>query len=108
MICDHRSKIERSIYDGILKLLDPRLIPLTFTGDSKFLTINCSAVSCFIIRFHTHNSIAAGVVLPPITKRPAGKPPTKRIKVFGEFKRPLKCSRCSVAGHNRKTCKAII
>ncbi|BBH05398.1 hypothetical protein Prudu_016768, partial [Prunus dulcis] len=50
----------------------------------------------------------AGVVLPPITKRPAGRPPTKRIKVFGEFKRPLKCSRCSVAGHNRKTCKAII
>ncbi|XP_034205061.1 uncharacterized protein LOC117619256 [Prunus dulcis] len=54
------------------------------------------------------NGSAAGVVLPPITKRPAGRPPTKRIKVFGEFKRPLKCSRCSVAGHNRKTCKAII
>ncbi|KAI5328405.1 hypothetical protein L3X38_027802 [Prunus dulcis] len=54
------------------------------------------------------NGSTAGVVLPPITKRPAGRPPTKRIKVFGEFKRPLKCSRCSVAGHNRKTCKAII
>ncbi|KAI5344171.1 hypothetical protein L3X38_012048 [Prunus dulcis] len=54
------------------------------------------------------NGSAAGVLLPPITKRPAGRPPTKRIKVFGEFKRPLKCSRCSVAGHNRKTCKAII
>ncbi|XP_020424436.1 uncharacterized protein LOC109950301 [Prunus persica] len=54
------------------------------------------------------NGSAAGVVLPPITKRPAGRPPTKRIKVFGEFKRPLKCSRCNVAGHNRKTCKAII
>ncbi|KAI5328989.1 hypothetical protein L3X38_028386 [Prunus dulcis] len=54
------------------------------------------------------NGSAAGVVLPPITKRPAGRPPTKRIKVFGEFKRPLKCSRCSVAGNNRKTCKAII
>ena len=53
------------------------------------------------------NGSAAGVVLPPITERPAGRPPTKRIKVFGEFKRPLKCSRCSVAGHNRKTCKAI-
>ncbi|CAL8169348.1 unnamed protein product [Prunus armeniaca] len=54
------------------------------------------------------NSFAAGVVLPPITKRPAGRPPTKRIKAFGEFKRPLKCSRCSVTGHNRKTCKAVI
>ncbi|KAI5353672.1 hypothetical protein L3X38_006566 [Prunus dulcis] len=54
------------------------------------------------------NGSAAGVVLPPITTRPAGRPPTKRIKAFGEFKRPLKCSRCSVARHNRKTCKAII
>ncbi|CAL8115413.1 unnamed protein product [Prunus armeniaca] len=54
------------------------------------------------------NGSAAGVVLWPITKRPAGRPPTKRIKAFGEFKRPLKCSRCSVAGHNRKTCKAVI
>ncbi|BBN70170.1 non-intrinsic ABC protein 12 [Prunus dulcis] len=26
-------------------------------------------------------SFNAGVVLPPITKRPAGRPPTKRIKV---------------------------
>ncbi|CAL8992349.1 unnamed protein product [Prunus brigantina] len=54
------------------------------------------------------NGSAARVVLPPITKRPAGRPPTKRIKAFGEFKRPLKCSRCSVAGHNRKTCKVVI
>ncbi|BFG30700.1 hypothetical protein CerSpe_169740 [Prunus speciosa] len=54
------------------------------------------------------NSSAAGVMLPPITKRPAGRPPTKRIKAFSEGTRPLKCSRCSVAGHNRKTCKAVI
>ncbi|CAL8154867.1 unnamed protein product [Prunus armeniaca] len=54
------------------------------------------------------NSFAVGVVLPPITKRPAERPPTKRIKAFAEFKRPLKCSRCSVIGHNRKTCKAVI
>ncbi|XP_008241010.1 PREDICTED: uncharacterized protein LOC103339491 [Prunus mume] len=54
------------------------------------------------------NSFAAGVVLPPITKRPAGRPPTKRIKAFGEFKGPLKCSQCSVTGHNRNTCKAVI
>ncbi|KAL6284430.1 hypothetical protein ACE6H2_015359 [Prunus campanulata] len=54
------------------------------------------------------NGSAAGVMLPPITKRPAGRPPTKRIKAFSEGTRPLKCSRCSVAGHNRKTCKAVI
>ncbi|KAI5334591.1 hypothetical protein L3X38_024724 [Prunus dulcis] len=54
------------------------------------------------------NGSAVGVVLQPLTKRPAGRPPTKRIKAFGEFTRPLKCSRCSVVGHNRKTCKAVI
>ncbi|XP_008235762.1 PREDICTED: uncharacterized protein LOC103334566 [Prunus mume] len=54
------------------------------------------------------NSLAAGVVLLPITNRPAERPPTKRIKAFGEFKKPLKCSRCSVTRQNRKTCKAVI
>ncbi|XP_034213048.1 uncharacterized protein LOC117625626 [Prunus dulcis] len=54
------------------------------------------------------NGSAAGVVLLPIAKRLARRPPTKRIKAFGEVTRPLKCSRCSVAGQNRKTCKAVI
>ena len=40
MIQDYRSKIESqlsNIYDGILKLLDTRLIPSAATGDSKVL-----------------------------------------------------------------------
>ncbi|XP_021832919.1 uncharacterized protein LOC110772760 [Prunus avium] len=54
------------------------------------------------------NGLVAGVVLLPITKRPAERPPTKIIKAFGEVIWPLKCSRCSVVGHNRKTCKAVM
>ncbi|CAL2227289.1 unnamed protein product [Prunus armeniaca] len=57
------------------------------------------------------NGSADADVLPPITKRPTERPPMKRIKAFGEGTRPLKCSQCSqcsVAGHNKKTCKAVI
>ena len=50
----------------------------------------------------------SSVILPPITKRPAGRPPTKRIKSSAEATRPLKCSRCGVEGHNKKTCKAVM
>ncbi|ONH94162.1 hypothetical protein PRUPE_7G001800 [Prunus persica] len=35
MICDHRSKIKRSICNGILKLLDSQLINLNFLFSSK-------------------------------------------------------------------------
>ncbi|VVA28967.1 PREDICTED: PHAVU_003G122100g [Prunus dulcis] len=54
------------------------------------------------------NGSANDAVLPPITKRPTERPLMKRIKAFGEGTRPLKCSQCSVAGHNKKTCKAVI
>ncbi|CAL8991633.1 unnamed protein product [Prunus brigantina] len=54
------------------------------------------------------NGSAAAAVLLPITKRPTERPPMKRIKAFGEGTRPLKCSQCNVAGHNKKTCKAVI
>ncbi|KAI5349686.1 hypothetical protein L3X38_002575 [Prunus dulcis] len=54
------------------------------------------------------NGSANAAVLPPITKRPTERPLMKRIKAFGEGTRPLKCSQCSVVGHNKKTCKAVI
>ncbi|XP_028052814.1 uncharacterized protein LOC114257249 [Camellia sinensis] len=45
------------------------------------------------------------VVLPPLCKRPAGRPRTERIPSKGEIKR-IRCSRCGKMGtHNRKTCK---
>ncbi|KAL7249647.1 hypothetical protein ACSBR1_011768 [Camellia fascicularis] len=48
------------------------------------------------------------VVLPPLCKRPTGRPRTKRIPSKDEIKR-IRCSRCGKMGtHNRKTCKEAL
>ncbi|XP_008227197.1 PREDICTED: uncharacterized protein LOC103326736 [Prunus mume] len=94
--CYYRTDFFRKAYES-------PIVPIPDIG--KGLSSNIFAD---IVKGLSSNIFAAGVVLPPITKRSAGRPPTKRIKAFGEFKRPLKCSRCSVTGHNRKTCKAVI
>ncbi|KAL7240790.1 hypothetical protein ACSBR2_006439 [Camellia fascicularis] len=51
-------------------------------------------------------SIDDAMILPPLSKRPAGRPKKNRIASTGEFKRVIKCSRCeSIGRHNKKTCK---
>ncbi|KAL0876315.1 hypothetical protein Bca101_026020 [Brassica carinata] len=51
------------------------------------------------------------VMLPPKTKRPPGRPPTKRKRSAGEIpegpkkKKQNTCSRCHTSGHNKKSCK---
>ncbi|XP_028088334.1 uncharacterized protein LOC114288916 [Camellia sinensis] len=48
------------------------------------------------------------VVLPPLCKRPAGRPRTVRIPSKAEIKR-IRCSRCGKMGtQNRKTCKQAL
>ncbi|XP_028075157.1 uncharacterized protein LOC114277464 [Camellia sinensis] len=48
------------------------------------------------------------VVLPPLYKRPAGRPKTERIPSKGEIKR-IRCTRCGKMGtHNRMTCKEAL
>ncbi|KAL7210039.1 hypothetical protein ACSBR1_031586 [Camellia fascicularis] len=48
------------------------------------------------------------VVLPPLCKRPTGRPRTERIPSKDEIKR-IRCSRCGKMGtHNRKTCKEAL
>ncbi|CAL8162558.1 unnamed protein product [Prunus armeniaca] len=45
------------------------------------------------------------IVKPPLTKKPPGRPRTKRIKSSVEDRRANKCSQCGHASqHNRKTC----
>ncbi|BFG27154.1 hypothetical protein CerSpe_134280 [Prunus speciosa] len=49
------------------------------------------------------------VLLPPHTRKPPGRPPTKRFKSSSETKRQVKCKRCGACDrHNRRTCKAPI
>ena len=54
------------------------------------------------------DDISMRVVLPPITRRPAGRPRKERIPSGGEGKRSRRCGRCGDYGHNRKSCKRPI
>lgn len=45
-------------------------------------------------------------MLPPIIRRPPGRPRKRRLKPLGESKKKSnKCSRCSLPGHHKNTCK---
>ena len=48
------------------------------------------------------------VVLPPICKKPSGKPRKNMIPSRGEKIRRVQCGRCEKYGHNRKTCKETL
>src|ERR1051325_6506521 len=46
------------------------------------------------------------IPLPPIVKRPAGRPKKQRILSIGEAKCFLRCSHCGRKGHNSRSCKS--
>ncbi|KAG7558554.1 MULE transposase domain [Arabidopsis thaliana x Arabidopsis arenosa] len=59
------------------------------------------------------DGIATRTVLPPITRRPPGRPKRTRYLSTGEFKTQKKkakrsCTRCRGTGHNRASCKMPI
>lgn len=47
----------------------------------------------------------AVTVTPPPTRRPPGRPATKKLGPHEVVKRQLQCGRCKGGGHNRSTCK---
>ncbi|KAL6286339.1 hypothetical protein ACE6H2_010729 [Prunus campanulata] len=47
-------------------------------------------------------------VKPPLTRKPPGRPRTKRIKSRGEEKKCYKCSRCGQGGQHNRTCNSQI
>lgn len=51
------------------------------------------------------SSQLAVTVTPPPTRRPPGRPTTKKIGSQDVMKRQLQCSRCKGLGHNKSTCK---
>ncbi|XP_021613274.1 uncharacterized protein LOC110615610 isoform X2 [Manihot esculenta] len=51
-----------------------------------------------------HKESSPTQVLPPPLRRLTGPPKQRRIRSKGVIKRPLHCSKCKGAGHNRATC----
>ncbi|CAA3009089.1 family transposase isoform 2 [Olea europaea subsp. europaea] len=47
-------------------------------------------------------------VTPPPTRRPPGRPTTKKIGSQDAAKRQLQCSRCKGSGHNKSSCKEFL
>ncbi|KAI4301656.1 hypothetical protein L6164_034910 [Bauhinia variegata] len=56
------------------------------------------------------DSQLAVTVTPPPTRRPPGRPTTKRYGSHSQdiVKRQLQCSRCKGLGHNKSTCKDLL
>ncbi|RVW77358.1 hypothetical protein CK203_043698 [Vitis vinifera] len=54
------------------------------------------------------SSLVAVTVTPPPTRRPPGRPTTKRFGSQEVVKRQLQCSRCKGVGHNKSTCKELL
>lgn len=50
----------------------------------------------------------AVTVTPPPTRRPPGRPTTKRVSSQDVGRRQLQCSRCKGTGHNKSTCKEFL
>ncbi|KAK4779255.1 hypothetical protein SAY86_006783 [Trapa natans] len=48
------------------------------------------------------------IVTPPPTRRPPGRPTTKKSGPQELAKRQLQCSRCKGHGHNKSTCKELL
>ncbi|XP_023750123.2 uncharacterized protein LOC111898448 [Lactuca sativa] len=53
-------------------------------------------------------SQAIVTVTPPPTRRPPGRPPSKKVGMQEANKRQLQCSRCKGTGHNKSTCKEVM
>ncbi|KAE8667848.1 isopenicillin N epimerase-like isoform 2 [Hibiscus syriacus] len=54
------------------------------------------------------SSSALVTVTPPPTRRPPGRPTTKKVGSHEVMKRQLQCSRCKGLGHNKSTCKELL
>lgn len=87
-------RVGKSVYDYCSRY---------FRSESYLLTYSASIYP--IPDIVNMNSIGASSYPPP-TKRPPGRPKRKRINPYKTSIRPLHCSRCKVAGHNKATCEA--
>ncbi|GMY22142.1 MuDR family transposase [Fagus crenata] len=81
-----------------------------FTTDSYRLTYSESVnpIPSVDVPVPKDSSQLTVTVTPPPTRRPPGRPTTKRYGSQEVVKRQLQCSRCKGHGHNKSTCKEFI
>uniref|UniRef100_A0A5B6YXA9 SWIM-type domain-containing protein n=1 Tax=Davidia involucrata TaxID=16924 RepID=A0A5B6YXA9_DAVIN len=80
------------------------------TTDSYRLTYSESVHPIPNVDRSVQNDSSQGAVTvnPPPTRRPPGRPTTKRFGSQEVVKRQLQCSRCKRTGHNKSTCKEFL
>ncbi|KAA0046064.1 hypothetical protein E6C27_scaffold1096G00160 [Cucumis melo var. makuwa] len=97
--CAHALIVIRSLY----------LNPYAFVSQYYYATVLSATYGGLVrpIGNHTDWSVV-GVndnILPPVFRRPAGRPRKRRIPSIGEVSKSSKCSRCKRASHNIRTCR---
>ncbi|TYJ96591.1 uncharacterized protein E5676_scaffold1278G00090 [Cucumis melo var. makuwa] len=85
------------------------LNPYAFVSQYYYATVLSATYGGLVrpIGNHTDWSVV-GVndnILPPVFRRPAGRPRKRRIPSIGEVSKSSKCSRCKRASHNIRTCR---
>ncbi|KAJ6928489.1 hypothetical protein NC652_012564 [Populus alba x Populus x berolinensis] len=81
-----------------------------FTTESYRLTYSESVhpVTNVDMPVEKDSSQVVVTVTPPPTRRPPGRPSTKKYRQKDVVKRQLHCSRCKGLGHNKSTCKELL
>ncbi|GAA0171383.1 hypothetical protein LIER_25427 [Lithospermum erythrorhizon] len=79
-----------------------------FTTDNYRLTYSQNITPIpHIERPNQKNTSKVALVTPPPSRRPPGRPTTKKTGKQDVVKRPPKCSRCKGKGHNKSACKEL-
>ncbi|XP_057726847.1 uncharacterized protein LOC130942157 [Arachis stenosperma] len=91
------SGINRSVYDFCSRFFTSEIYRLTYS--EAVLPIQ------YVDAPAAKDSQLLVTVTPPSTRRPPGRPATKRYGSEDVVKRQLQCSRCKGLGHNKSTCK---
>ncbi|XP_012434320.1 uncharacterized protein LOC105761149 [Gossypium raimondii] len=81
-----------------------------FTTESYRLTYAESIQPIPDVERHLQKDTSSALVTvtPPPTRRPPGRPTTKKVGTPEVMKRQLQCSRCKGLGHNKSTCKELL
>ena len=99
---------EISCAHALIVIRSLNLNPYAFVSQYYYTTVLSATYGGLVrpIGNHTDWSVVEvnDNILPPVFRRPAGRPRKRRIPSIGEVSKSSKCSRCKRAGHNIRTC----